>query len=143
MSSGFGKQSQLGIRTTKEVKRKGCSALKDLIEGDKLLIYDLDTITELTTFVAKGSSYEADEGYHDDLVMGLILFGWMVNQKYFTEVTDSDLREKMFEEQLMEAEANLMPFGFIDDGLEDGVEKGETWGNLKWMNVKKYEIYNF
>ena len=143
LSSGFGKQSQLGIRTTKEVKRKGCSALKDLIEGDKLLIYDLDTITELTTFVAKGSSYEADEGYHDDLVMGLILFGWMVNQKYFTEVTDSDLREKMFEEQLMEAEANLMPFGFIDDGLEDGVEKGETWGNLKWMNVKKYEIYNF
>ena len=97
----------------------------------------------MTTFVAKGSSYEADEGYHDDLVMGLILFGWMVNQKYFTEVTDSDLREKMFEEQLMEAEANLMPFGFIDDGLEDGVEKGETWGNLKWMNVKKYEIYNF
>ena len=142
LGEGFGKGSQLGLRTTKEVKRKGCSALKDLIESDKLIIYDLDTITELTTFIVKGQSYEADEGYHDDLVMTLVLFGWMVNQKYFTDVTDSDLREKLYEEQLLQAEQNMLPFGFIDDGRPD--EKvSERWGDTEWFYDKKYEVYNF
>ena len=142
LGEGFGKGSQLGLRTTKEVKRKGCSALKDLIESDKLIIYDLDTITELTTFIVKGQSYEADEGYHDDLVMTLVLFGWMVNQKYFTDVTDSDLREKLYEEQLLQAEQNMLPFGFIDDGRPD--EKvSERWVDTEWFYDKKYEVYNF
>ena len=142
LGEGFGKGSQLGLRTTKEVKRKGCSALKDLIESDKLIIYDLDTITELTTFIVKGQSYEADEGYHDDLVMTLVLFGWMVNQKYFTDVTDSDLREKLYQEQLLQAEQNMLPFGFIDDGRPD--EKvSERWGDTEWFYDKKYEVYNF
>ena len=141
LGEGFGKGSQLGLRTTKEVKRKGCSALKDLIESDKLIIYDLDTITELTTFIVKGQSYEADEGYHDDLVMTLVLFGWMVNQKYFTDVTDSDLREKLYEEQLLQAEQNMLPFGFIDDGRPD--EKvSERWGDTEWFYDKKYEVWD-
>jgi len=141
LGEGFGKGSQLGLRTTKEVKRKGCSALKDLIESDKLIVYDLDTITELTTFVVKGQSYEADEGYHDDLVMTLVLFGWMVNQKYFTDVTDSDLREKMYQEQLLQAEQNMLPFGFIDDGREE--EKvSERWGDTEWFYDKKYEVWD-
>ena len=113
-----------------------------MIESDKLIIYDLDTITELTTFIVKGQSYEADEGYHDDLVMTLVLFGWMVNQKYFTDVTDSDLREKLYEEQLLQAEQNMLPFGFIDDGRPD--EKvSERWGDTEWFYDKKYEVYNF
>ena len=78
-----------------EVKRKGCSNLKDLIESDKLIIHDLDTISELTTFVAHGQSYQAEEGCHDDLVMTLVLFGWMIEQRYYKEVTDNDLREKI------------------------------------------------
>ena len=138
LGGGFGKTSQLGIRTTKEVKRKGCSSCKDLIEGDKLLIWDLDTITEMTTYIAKGSSYEADEGYHDDLMMTLILFGWLVNQKYFTEVTDLDLREKMFKEQLEEAESQLIPFGFIHDGLNSYEPETVDMGGEKWVIDTKY-----
>jgi len=138
LGAGFGKGAQLGVRTTKEVKRKGCSTLKDLIETDKLIIYDLDTITELTTFVAKGQSYEADEGYHDDLVTTLFLFGWLVNQKYFTEITDLDLREKLFEEQLLEAEANLMPFGFIEDGLGSYEQKTVRMGGQDWVIEKEF-----
>jgi DNA polymerase III delta prime subunit len=138
LGGGFGKSSQLGIRTTKEVKRKGCSSVKDLIEGDKLLIWDLDTITEMTTFIAKGSSYEADEGYHDDLMMTLILFGWLVNQKYFTEITDMDLREKMFKEQLDEAESQLIPFGFINDGRNSYEPETVDMGGEKWVVDTKY-----
>ena len=138
LGGGFGKGSQLGIRTTKEVKRKGCSSVKDLIEGDKLLIWDLDTITEMTTYVAKGSSYEADEGYHDDLMATLILFGWLVNQKYFTEITDLDLREKMFKEQIDEAESQLIPFGFINDGRNSYEPETVDMGGEKWIVDKKY-----
>jgi len=138
LGGGFGKSSQLGIRTTKEVKRKGCSSCKDLIEGDKLLVWDLDTITEMTTYIAKGSSYEADEGYHDDLMMTLILFGWLVNQKYFTEVTDMDLREKMFKEQLEEAEAQLIPFGYINDGRDSYEPETVDMGGEKWVIDKEY-----
>ena len=138
LGGGFGKGAQLGIRTTKEVKRKGCSNLKDLIESDKLIIWDLDTINELTTYVSKGTSFEADEGYHDDLVTTLLLFGWLVNQKYFTEITDLDLREKMFKEQLEEAEAQMLPFGFIDDGLEDNT-KVVDMGGEKWFVQEDYD----
>ena len=138
LGGGFGKSSQLGIRTTKEVKRKGCSSVKDLIEGDKLLIWDLDTITEMTTYIAKGSSYEADEGYHDDLMATLILFGWLVNQKYFTEITDLDLREKMFKEQLDEAESQLIPFGYINDGRNSYEPETVDMGGEKWIVDKKY-----
>ena len=138
LGGGFGKSSQLGIRTTKEVKRKGCSSCKDLIEGDKLLVWDLDTITEMTTYIAKGSSYEADEGYHDDLMTTLILFGWLVNQKYFTEITDLDLREKMFKEQLEEAEAQLIPFGYINDGRDSYEPETVNMGGEKWVVDKKY-----
>ena len=138
LGGGFGKGSQLGIRTTKEIKRKGCSNCKDLIEGDKLLIWDLDTITEMTSYVAKGSSYEAEEGYHDDLMTTLILFGWLVNQKYFTEITDLDLREKMFKEQLEEAEAQLIPFGFINDGRNSYEPETVEMGGEKWVVDEKY-----
>ena len=138
LGGGFGKTSQLGIRTTKEVKRKGCSSCKDLIEGDKLIIWDLDTISEMTTYIAKGSSYEADEGYHDDLMTTLILFGWLVNQQYFTEVTDLDLREKMFKDQLDEAESQLIPFGYINDGRNSYDPEVVDMGGEKWIVDTKY-----
>ena len=142
LGAGFGRGAQLGVRTTKEVKRKGCSTLKDLIETDKLIIYDLDTITELTTFVAKGQSYEADEGYHDDLITTLFLFGWLVNQKYFTEITDLDLREKLYAEQLYEAEANLIPFGFINDGLDTYEPNTIRMGDTEWKIEKEFTFHD-
>jgi hypothetical protein len=142
LGGGFGKGAQLGVRTTKEVKRKGCSTLKDLVESDKLIIYDLDTITELTTFISKGQSYEADEGYHDDLVTTLFLFGWLVNQRYFTEITDLDLREKLFREQLEEAESQMLPFGFIDDGLDtyDNESRITRMGDQDWMIQQNFGL---
>ena len=88
IGSGFGKNNQYGIRTSKQLKRIGCAALKEMIETDKLIIPDFDTIAELTTFASKYNSYEAEEGHHDDLAMGLVVFSWLVQQQYFKDMTD-------------------------------------------------------
>ena len=122
IGGGFSKNVSMGIRTTKQVKRIGCATLKDLIERDNLIIDDFDTISELTTFIGKSTSWEADEGCHDDLVMGCVIFSWLVQQRYFRELTDQDIREKMFAEQMKMIEEELVPFGFIEDGQDNTVE---------------------
>ena len=120
MDGGFGSfQTQLGVRTTVTVKKVGCSILKDMIEGDKLIVEDYDTIQELTAFVAKKGSYEAETGHHDDLVMTLVLFAWCSTQNYFKELTDLDIRTKLYQEKMQQIEEDLAPFGFVDDGLEE------------------------
>ena len=118
IGSGFGEgKSDLGIRTTKAVKKIGCSNLKALIESDKLLVEDFDIIVELSNFVQKGASYEADESATDDLVMCLVLFSWLANQPYFKELTDEDVRHRLFDSQRIAIEQDMSPFGFIDDGI--------------------------
>ena len=119
IGSGFGgSQSQLGVRTTIPVKKLGCSVLKSLVENDKLLIDDMDIIQELYTFVAKGVSFEADDGHNDDLVMCLVLFGWLTRQEYFKNLTDVDIRKDIYEDEMKRIEEDILPFGFmstIDD----------------------------
>ena len=118
IGSGFGEgKSDLGVRTTKAVKKIGCSNLKALIESDKLLVEDFDIIVELSNFVQKGASYEADESATDDLVMCLVLFSWLANQPYFKELTDEDVRHRLFDSQRTAIEQDMSPFGFIDDGI--------------------------
>jgi len=97
---GYGNRSQRGIRTTKSVKRLGCSILKNLVEGQKILIQDFDVISELSTFIAKGGSFEAEEGSHDDLVMCLVLFSWMTNQQFFADMTNTNIKQKLHEDKL-------------------------------------------
>lgn len=118
VGSGFsGKKSQLGVRMTSSVKKLGCSNLKLLIEDDKLMINDYDIIAELTTFIQKHNSFEAEEGCNDDLAMCLVIFAWLVAQDYFREMTDNDVRKRIYDEQKNQIEQDMSPFGFIDDGL--------------------------
>ena len=120
LGGGFsGGRAQLGVRTTKSVKKTGCSNLKQLIEDSKLVIEDLDTISELSTFIVKGSSFEADEGCTDDLVACLFLFAWASDQTYFKELTDVDVRATMMREQQDALEQDMAPFGFVVTGLEE------------------------
>jgi len=122
ISAGFAGRQQMGVRTTKSVKRIGCSTLKDMIEQDKLIIEDYDYIFELSNFVSRKESYEAEEGMHDDLVMCSVLFAWLVRQEYFKDITDDDLRQGLFEENQKMIEEDVLPFGFVDDGHEeDGI----------------------
>ncbi|SVB35390.1 uncharacterized protein METZ01_LOCUS188244, partial [marine metagenome] len=120
LGGGFsGGRAQLGVRTTKAVKRIGCSNLKQLIEDNKLIIEDLDIISELSTYIVKGQSFEADEGCTDDLVACLFLFAWTSDQTYFKELTDMDVRQTMMREQQDALEQDMAPFGFVVTGLED------------------------
>ena len=132
VGSGFsGKKSQLGVRMTASVKKLGCSNLKTLIEDDKLVVNDYDIISELTTFIQKHNSFEAEEGCNDDLAMCLVIFSWLVAQPYFKEMTDNDVRKRIYEEQKNQIEQDMSPFGFIDDGLEETFtidnDTGDRW----------------
>ena len=120
LGGGFsGGRAQLGVRTTKAVKRIGCSNLKQLVEDNKIIIEDLDIINELSTFIIKGQSFEADEGCNDDLIACLFIFAWATDQQYFKELSDMDIRATMMREQQDLLEQDMAPFGFIVDGLED------------------------
>ena len=131
VGQGFsGKKTQLGVRTTAAVKKLGCSNLKTLIEDHKLLTCDYEIISELTTFAQKHNSFEAEEGCNDDLAMCLVIFAWLVQQEYFKEMTDNDIRKRIYEEQKNQIEQDMAPFGFIETGLEDSqfVDKdGDVW----------------
>ena len=132
---GFsGGKTQMGVKMSKTVKAQGCSNLKTLIEDDKLIVNDYNIISELTTFIQRKQSFEADEGYNDDLVMCLVIFSWLVQQPYFKEMTDQDIRKKIYEEQKNQIEQDMAPFGFILDGLDDMVEI-DTQGNIWTADV--------
>ena len=129
IGGGFTKRVQYGIRTTKSVKAIGCANLKSLIENDILLINDFDTVKELTSFVTSGPSFKAEDGAHDDLTMTLVLFGWLAAQKYFKELTDQDLRLKIYQERIRSMEAEVIPFGFIGDENQSSFvdADGQRW----------------
>jgi hypothetical protein len=116
VGGGFNTRSAFGVRTTKSVKKIGCSNLKTIIESNKLLITDFDTIEELTNFVEVKDTYRAEEGAHDDLAMTLVLFGWLVTQSYFKDLTNSDIRRNLANETMKDVHDDLLPVGFIDDG---------------------------
>ena len=120
LGGGFsGGRAQLGVRTTKAVKKIGCSNLKQMVEDNKLIVEDIDVISELSTFIVKGASFEADEGCNDDLVACLFTFAWATDQTYFKELTNVDMRATMMAEQADALEQDMAPFGFVVTGLED------------------------
>ena len=138
VGQGFsGKKTQLGVKMSKAVKALGCSNLKTMIETDKVIFKDYDIISELTTFIQKRTSFEAEEGCNDDLAMCLVIYAWMVDQEYFKELTDQDVRKRLYEDQKDQIEQDMAPFGFISDGLEDDefIEGGDRWTKAKGDEV--------
>jgi len=140
VGQGFsGNKTQLGVKMSVTVKKIGCANLKAIIEEDKLIFTDFQIFQELTTFVQKKQAWEADEGYHDDLVMCMVLFAWLVMQEYFKEMTDQDVRRRIYEEQRNQIEQDMAPFGFIDDGLGDDTYI-DADGNLWEYGDKQEEV---
>lgn len=120
-------RSERGVKTTGLVKANGCSLAKLLIEQDRLILNDHNTIKEFYRFSRKGPTFKAEEG-HDDLCMGIVLFAWLSNQEFFKEATSTDAIKDMREidEETMESE--LVPFGYINDGRNhDDDEVLEGW----------------
>jgi hypothetical protein len=123
---GFGGgRSQYGIKMSNQIKKTGCLVLKEMIEYDKIFLNDFDTIAELSTYVAKGSAYEASPGYNDDLIATLVMFGWLTTQPYFKDLVNTDIRQKLFEDKLKKLEEDLVPFGFLELGVDDQQSQDE------------------
>jgi len=131
VGQGFsGTKTQMGVKMSKTVKKIGCSNLKTMIEDDKLIFNDYDIIAELTTFIQKSNSFEAEEGCNDDLAMCLVIYAWLVAQDYFKELTDQDVRKRIYEDQRDQIEQDMAPFGFIMDGTEEESfvdAEGDRW----------------
>ena len=147
VGQGFsGNKTQLGVKMSKTVKKVGSLNLKTMIEEDKLIFNDYEIISELTTFISKHNSFEAEEGCNDDLAMCLVIYAWLVAQDYFKELTDQDIRKRLYEEQKNQIEQDMAPFGFMNDGLDEGTfvdadgdrwstadEYGQTAGGMDYM----------
>ena len=142
VGQGFsGQKTQLGVKMSKTVKKVGSLNLKTMIEEDKLTFCDYEVISELTTFISKHNSFEAEEGCNDDLAMCLVIYAWLVAQDYFKELTDQDVRKRLYEEQKNQIEQDMAPFGFIVDGLDDTSfvdADGDRWhtdeyGDMSYM----------
>ena len=129
LSAGFARGIQMGLKMSPQVKKIGCSNLKTLIEGDKLIINDFDTYSELTTFVANKTSFAAEEDANDDLVMSLVIFAWVATQKYFREIVSHDLRKQLQLETMNQYDEEILPAPIIDDGLQHSFEviDGDVW----------------
>ena len=131
VGQGFsGKKTQLGVKMSKTVKQVGSLNLKTMIEEDKVIFNDYEIISELTTFIQKNRSFEAEEGCNDDLAMCLVIYAWLVQQDYFKELTDQDVRKRLYEEQKNQIEQDMAPFGFVSDGLDETSfvdAEGDRW----------------
>jgi hypothetical protein len=131
VGQGFsGTKTQLGVKMSKTVKKVGSLNLKSMIEGDKVTFNDYEIISELTTFIQKNNSFEAEEGCNDDLAMCLVIYAWLVAQDYFKELTDQDVRKRLYEDQKNQIEQDMAPFGFVVNGVDDDVivdTEGEVW----------------
>ncbi len=129
------KSSRIGIEMNRKVKRIGCSGIKDLLEENKLKIVDENTILEISTFVSKGVSYEASDGNHDDLMMNLVMFAYFATGSYFSTLTDVDIKDMLFKQQMKVIEDDVLPFGHIDDGLDhaEQQERQDQWSTKKWV----------
>ena len=143
----YGRNSQYGLKISKQVKRVGCSNLKTIIEDDKVLIRDFEIISELTTFIAKNNSYEAEIGCNDDLVSCLVIFAWLVVQDYFKDLTNNDVRKKISEEQKEQLDLELAPLGFFNNGMDDDekiidIETGDVWLIADKQRNSIYETFD-
>ena len=130
------KANAIGIEMNRKVKRLGCSAIKDILENNKLNIVDENTIMEISTFVAKGQSYEASDGNHDDLMMNLVMFGYFSSTQYFGDMTDINLKDMLFKHKMKEIEDDIVPFGFMDDASEhiQKIEQEESPWAIEYSN---------
>jgi hypothetical protein len=130
------KSDAIGIDMNRKTKRLGCSAIKDILEERQLEIYDEETIKEISTFEAKRQSYEASDGNHDDLMMNLVMFGYFASTQFFSDMTDVNLKQILFQEKVRQIEQDIVPFGFIDNG-DDYIEE------LEWERKNREDRENW
>jgi len=145
VGQGFsGKKTQLGVKMSKTVKKVGALNLKTIIEENKLIFSDYEIINELTTFIQKTNSFEAEDGCNDDLAMCLVIYAWLVAQDYFKELTDQDIRKRLYDDQKNQIEQDMAPFGFVVDGNETTTfvdNDGDRWYTDEYGDISEVWKY--
>jgi hypothetical protein len=143
---GGGARIEYGVKMSASVKKIGSINLKMLIEEDKLIVNDYDVISELSTFVQKSNTFKAEEGKNDDLVDCLITFSWASTQGYFKEITDDDIRKRLFKEnEESDEDDNILPIGFIENGtdVETFVGEDKLWEVVSIDDMMSLWNYNY
>ena len=143
-SAGHKKNLAFGVKTSTQTKQIGCTNLKTMIESDKLLVYDEDTIKEFTTFCVDKKTFKAEQGSNDDIVMTLVNFSWLIAQKFFRESVNNDIRKVLQEEQMHIMDTDLVPFGIIDNGIDDpwSDDKTDKWFGDR-MKLYPFDDFNW
>jgi hypothetical protein len=129
----YTKANSVGVTMTKKVKRIGCTSLKDIMEQGKLTIVDIYTIQELSTFISRGSSFEADHGNHDDLVMNLVLFAYFTTTPFFADTTDINMKGLLYADRVAAIEAEVIPVGNFHSDDDTLHPEGPHW--VVWKGI--------
>ena len=141
-SGGHKKNLAFGVKTSVQTKQIGCTNLKTMVESDKLIIRDEATIKELTTFAVDKKTYKAEQGSTDDIVMTLVNFAWLMAQKFFRDSVNNDVRKILQEEQLNIMDSDIVPFGIIDNGLDDPWDNPRDAAGDLWVEERR-RLYPF
>ena len=141
-SAGHKKNLAFGVKTSVQTKQIGCTNLKTMVESDKLIIRDEATIKELTTFAVDKKTYKAEQGSTDDIVMTLVNFAWLMAQKFFRDSVNNDVRKILQEEQLNIMDSDIVPFGIIDNGLDDPWDNPRDAAGDLWVEERR-RLYPF
>jgi hypothetical protein len=141
-TAGHKKNIAFGVKTSTQTKQIGCTNLKTMIESDKLIIPDETSIKELTTFAVDKKTYKAEAGSTDDLVMTLVNFAWLMAQKFFRESVNNDIRQTLQQEQMNLMDTDLVPFGIIDNGIDDPWDNPRDVQGDYWVEDRK-KLYPF
>ena len=105
-----------GFRTNVKNRALILDAMKLLIDNQKLVIYDINTIKEFNTFVLKNNKFQADDGFHDDMIMALcIALAPFADAKNFDNI--KELTDKMYSSDSSETDfTDFLCIGSFDDG---------------------------
>ena len=133
------KANALGATMTKRVKRIGCSTIKDLIEQKKLIIKDANTIVEMSTFVSRGTSFQASASNHDDLMMNLVMFAWFVTTDIFEGLSDINMKDMLYKERLKAIQDDMLPFGFISENDSDIIQPEKLGDDNLWFEKNAFD----
>lgn len=104
-------EKSFGFKTTSITRPLILANLQEIVEDEIDRIVDVDTLREMLTFIVnKNGRAEAEDGYHDDLVMALAISYYIRPQQAMKKIKteNEQLNESIFKE-----------FGQDDEYIED------------------------
>ena len=64
----------------------------------------------------------------------MVLFAWLIDQQYFKDLSQQNIRDNLYKNQLNQLEDLTTPFGIIDNGLNQDEIEIDSDGTI-WRTV--------